>query len=340
MKEFYQRVETMNPNLRNLSLTVIEGEAFGEKAFISGGHVEWTSEERGFFRNHENEISELQDDGILEIDGVKVFAEVLGRQKKMVICGGGHVSIAIIYLGKMIGCHVTVLEDRPKFADNARRAGADEVICDMFEHGLARVAGDGDTFFIIVTRGHVYDKICLEQIAKKPHAYIGMMGSRRRVAQVKKALLEKGADPEVIAELHSPIGLNIGAETPEEIAVSVIGEIIEVKNKKKRSSIYSEEMLNEILYGEPGKKVLTTIIARQGSAPRSVGTKMLVLPDGRCIDTIGGGCVEANIIGKALLILRECAKAPQIVQVDMTGADAEEEGMVCGGKVKVLLEEI
>lgn len=340
MKEFYQKVEMMNPNCRNLSLTVIEGETFGEKAFVSGGRIEWTSEETGFFRSHETEISELQDDGILEIDGVKVFAEVLGRQKKMVICGGGHVSIAIIHLGKMIGFHMTVLEDRPKFADNARRAGADEVVCETFEHGLEKIPGDQDTFFVIVTRGHVYDQICLEQIVRKPHAYIGMMGSRRRVAQVKRIALERGADPEVIDKLHSPIGLDIGAETPEEIAVSVIGEIIEVKNKNNRSSIYSEEMLEEILYGKPGKKVLATIIARKGSAPRSVGTKMLVLPDGRCIDTIGGGCVEANIVGKALLILRECAKAPQIVNVDMTGADAEEEGMVCGGKVKVLLEEI
>lgn len=340
MREFYQRVETMNPNCRNLSLTVIEGEAFGEKAFVSGGHIEWTEGETKFFQSHEKEISKIQENGIFEIGGVKVFCEILGRQKKMVICGGGHVSIAIIYLAKMTGFHITVLEDRPKFADNARRAEADEVICDTFEQGLAQIPGDPDTFFIIVTRGHVYDQICLEQIVKKPHAYIGMMGSRRRVAQVKRTALERGADPEVIENLHSPIGLNIGAETPEEIAVSVLGEIIEVKNKENRSSIYSEEILDEILYGEHGKKVLATIIARQGSAPRSVGTKMLVLPDGRCIDTIGGGCVEANIVSKALLILRECTKAPQIVHVDMTGADAEEEGMVCGGKVKVLLEEI
>lgn len=340
MREFYQRVESMNPNCRNLSLTVIEGEAFGEKAFISGGRIEWAEGETKFFRSHEKEISKIQENGIFEIDGVKVFCEILGRQKKMVICGGGHVSIAIIYLARMTGFHITVLEDRPKFADNARRAGADEVICETFEHGLTKISGDQDTFFIIVTRGHVYDQICLEQIVRKPHAYIGMMGSRRRVAQVKRTALERGADPKVIEELHSPIGLNIGAETPEEIAVSVLGEIIEVKNKENRSSIYSEEILDEILYGEPGKKVLATIVARQGSAPRSVGTKMLVLPDGRCIDTIGGGCVEANIVSKALLILRECAKAPQIVHVDMTGADAEEEGMVCGGKVKVLLEEI
>lgn len=82
------------------------------------------------------------------------------------------------------------------------------------------------------------------------------------------------------------------------------------------------------------KRYWRTIVERKGSAPRSIGTKMLIMEDGRCVDTIGGGCIEAAIVSKALLILRGCAKAPQIVHVDMTGEDAEEEGMVCGGKVK------
>lgn len=340
MKEFYQKVENMNPNCRNMSLTVVEGETFGEKAFVSGNQLEWVSEETGFFRSHEKDSVSIQKSGIGEIHGQKVFCEILGRHKKLVLCGGGHVSIEIIRLGKMIGCHVTVLEDRPKFADLARRAGADVVICDTFEQGLSQIEGDQDTFFVIVTRGHVYDQKCLEQIVRKPHAYIGMMGSKRRVAQVKKSALEHGADPKVIENLHSPIGLNIGAETPEEIAISVLAEIIEVKNKENQSSVYSEEMLDEILYGSSAKKILATIIERKGSAPRKIGTKMLIMEDGRCIDTIGGGCIEASIVSKALLILRGCAKAPQIVHVDMTGADAEEEGMVCGGKVKVLLEEV
>ena len=116
---------------------------------------------------------------------------------RFVICGGGHVSIPIIQMGLMIGCHVTVLEDRLKFADHARRAGVHEVICDSFEEGLKRIKGDKDTFFIIVTRGHRYDQVCLENIAKKPHAYIGMIGSRMRVKKVKEAVIEKGCAPEV-----------------------------------------------------------------------------------------------------------------------------------------------
>lgn len=87
-------------------------------------------------------------------------------------------------MGLMLGFHITVLEDRPKFADHARCAGAHEIICDSFEEGLKRIKGDEDTFFIIVIRGHRYDQVCLENIVRKSHAYIGMIGSRLRVKKV------------------------------------------------------------------------------------------------------------------------------------------------------------
>ena len=88
------------------------------------------------------------------------------------------------------------------------------------------------------------------------------------------------------------------------------------------------------------KKVLATIISRRGSAPRGVGTKMLVLEDGSTVDTIGGGCVESEIIQKALLIMRMETPDFQICTVDMTADEAEDEGMVCGGVVEVMLERI
>ena len=318
MWEFLQKLKQLQPESKNIVLTGLTGEALGEKALVSNGKLVWASVAGGFLEQHDQQIEQVEVNGIALVDGEKIFGEVVGGQKKIVICGGGHVSMPIIQLGRQIGCYVTVLEDRPKFADNARRAGADKVI----------------------TRGHVYDRICLESIVRKPHAYIGMMGSRRRVAQVKHSVLENGANPQVISQLHSPIGLDIKAETPEEIAISIMAEIIQVKNQDKRGAGYSNEIRDAIVKCEDQKKILATIVERKGSAPRSIGTKMLIMEDGRCVDTIGGGCIEAAIVSKALLILRGCAKAPQIVHVDMTGADAEEEGMVCGGKVKVLLEEV
>lgn len=298
-------------------LTVLSGEEAGNKCFS------------------ENETEELY-------EGERIFRERISRMPRLVICGGGHVSIPIIQIGKMLGFAVTVLEDRPKFADHARSAGADDVICESFENALAQVNSNGDTYFIIVTRGHRYDELCLEKILRKEHAYIGMMGSRRRVAIVKEQLRRQGAEAELLESVHTPIGLKIGAETPEEIAVSILAEIIREKNAQGTCSGYSDEML-DVLTGKEYpqlSKVLATIVSRKGSAPRSVGTKMLILENGMQIGTIGGGCAESEIISGALRMLREDKQEFQICEVDMTTETAEEEGMVCGGRIEVMLEKI
>ena len=323
-------------------LTVLDGENIGEKVLTSDGTILWESQEHGFFRGFQDEIKALDDSGVIRLGGHEVFCDVLGNEKQIVICGGGHVSIPVITLGVMMGCEVTVLEDRPLFADNARRAGATKVICAPFEEGLEQVKGNADTYFVIVTRGHRYDQICLEKIARKEHAYIGMIGSRRRTTLVKQILAEKGIDKNVLDSVYTPIGLDIGAETPVEIAVAIMAEIIEVKNKKKRTCGYTKEIMQAVLNPESGSesKVMATIVKRKGSAPQGVGIKMLVLRSGTCIGTIGGGCMEANIMQKALLMASGNGPEAVICKVDMTGADAEEEGMVCGGVVSVLLERV
>ena len=298
--------------------TVLRGEHAGEKRILQGNS----------FRDAEER----------EEDGGDVFRERIGRQPKLIICGAGHVSVPIIKMGKMLGFVVTVLEDRPKFADNARAAGADMVICESFEKALEGIHGDSDSWFVIVTRGHRYDTICLENILHKTYAYVGMMGSRRRVAIVKDQLEESGISREVLDAVHTPIGLKIGAETPEEIAVSVMAEIIQVKNSREKGGGYSGEMLEALVSEEGRKKVAATIVSRKGSAPRSVGTKMLIFEDGTTVDTIGGGCVESEIMQKALLMMRAGEPRFQVCRVDMTADAAEDEGMVCGGVVEVMLE--
>ena len=272
--------------------------------------------------------------------GERIFQERISRPAKLVICGAGHVSMPIIRMGKMLGFHVTVVEDRPKFADDARRAEADQVYCEPFEDGLAKIKGDTDTWFVIVTRGHRYDTDCLRTILGKPRAYVGMMGSKRRTAIVKDQLEAEGFERDVLEAVHTPIGLKIAAETPEEIAVSIMAEIIQIKNSRAKSGGYSSELLEEILTEDECGTVLATIISRKGSAPRGVGTKMLVCGDGRIIDTIGGGCVESEIIQKALLMIRTEQEGFQVCKVDMTAEAAEDEGMVCGGVVEVMLERV
>lgn len=321
MNQFYnQLAEKIRENTAEFwSETVLEGSCAGEKHILV-------------------EAPEGPLPSVVTEDGISIYRERIGGRKKLYICGGGHVSMPIIRIGKMIGFTVTVLEDRPKFADNARAAGADRVFCEPFGDGLARITGDEDSWFVIVTRGHRYDTECLECILRKRHAYVGMMGSRRRVAIVKDQLHQKGVSRELLDSVHTPIGLKIGAETPEEIAVSIMAEIIQVKNSRDNSGGYSEEMLRGLMSEDGRKKTVATIVSRKGSAPRGIGTKMLIYEDGMTVDTIGGGCVESEIIQKALLMMWTGTPEFQICRVDMTMDAAEDEGMVCGGVVEVMLE--
>lgn len=322
-----------------MTAALLDGETAGEKLLLADGELVWSSGE-GFLYSHLDSLKEASETGVQEIAGKQVYFDCVSSQKKLVICGAGHVSMPIIALGKMLGFRVTVLEDRPSFADNARRAGADEVICENFVDGLSHAEGGTDSYFVVVTRGHRYDEICLGEILKKKYVYVGMMGSRARSAIVKRNLVELGFPKEQVEAVHTPIGLDISAESPEEIAVSIMGEIIAHKNSRKRSFGYPDEFLDELLkLEEEGRDaVLCTIVRRRGSAPREVGTKMIVRTDGQMIGTIGGGCMEAAVRTRALHMLRSGETQPQICNVNMTAADAEDEGMVCGGNIDVWLE--
>ena len=333
-KEFYQKIYECNPNHETITHMVIEGDAIGEKAV--------TSEKNGFMKRCEPYITRIKGSGMSIVEGKQVYSEVIGHEKKLVICGAGHVSMPIIQIGRMIGFSVTVIEDREIFADNARRQGADNVICDTFANGLAQIPSDDDTYFVIVTRAHRWDRECLRIISGKPHAYVGMMGSKRRVSLVLNELRKEGIPEEFLGSVSTPIGLKIGAETPEEIAVSVMAQIIEIKNWDKRAFAYPREMMDAILglhHSEAGglRKVMATIIKRRGSAPRDVGTKMLIMEDGTCIGTIGGGYAEAVSAEEGRKMFRE-EPQPEVLEVSHHADLAEEEGMICGGELEVFMD--
>ena len=346
MRSFYEAVSRCNPEEQNLAVTVLAGPHFGEKALFSDGQLIFDTEEKGYLKEHKEEVwIAVRDkkqcrDSIAEVVGIPVFCDWLGQENCLVICGGGHVSIPVIEIGRMLGFEVIVLEDRPVFADNARRAGASQVICEPFEAGLDQIPGSSSTYFVLVTRGHVYDQICLKKIVEKPHAYIGMLGNRKRVQMVKDAVLEYGAAPQVIERIHTPIGLDIGSETPAELGVAIMAEIIQVKNRGIRQNGYSRDMLHALLKtGNGGKAgVMATIVGKKGSTPREAGTKMLVQPDSHCIGTIGGGRAEAVMMNRALELLKSRTEQSMLCYVNMAGEESEEEGSCGGGVIYVLLE--
>lgn len=190
---------------------------------------------------------------------------------------------------------------------------------------------------------------CLTEIFRKPYAYVGMMGSKKRAAIVKKDLEEAGFSQETISGLHSPIGLAIGGQTPEEIALSVISEIVKCKNERTGCTQVDKEVLDALIeaakqetdtQASDEKYILCTIIKKNGSAPRGVGTQMLVSSDNRIIGTIGGGCAEAEVISHCRRLFRKQEFKCALMDVSMNTDDAEKEGMVCGGSISVLLEQI
>jgi len=159
----------------------------------------------------------------------KLFVEEIEAGPLLLICGGGHIALPLCRMGKMLGFAVVVVDDRPSFASVERFPEADRVICAPFEQALEGFPVDGATYAVVVTRGHRHDLECVRKLLGRGAAYLGMIGSRRRVAGVLKLLREEGWPEEWLARLHSPIGLDIGAQTPEEIALSILAEIVQVR---------------------------------------------------------------------------------------------------------------
>ncbi len=167
MKDMYKLIQQSEGDSLNKLLTIIEGEQAGEKALITNRKLVLDSTEDRFFSDHQETLIKEEETKILEIDGNRIFLDILSPPKKLVICGAGHVSMPIIKFGVMADFSVTVIDDRIVFADNARKAGAHHVFCQDFKSALEEIKSDENTYFVIVTRGHRYDRTCLEAIIKK-----------------------------------------------------------------------------------------------------------------------------------------------------------------------------
>lgn len=326
---------------RAVCATVLDGSFAGERALITNDASACFSDGASFLPAHLTQLEGPYRSRTKAIDGASVFLEPLGHEKKLILCGGGHVSMPVIRIAKMLGFQVTVIEDREEFAKNAQAAGADKVICGDYAAVLDGIESDPDTYFVTVTRGHRFDHECLDAILRKDdYAYVGMMGSRRRTAMLREDLVAEGLPEDKVASLHAPIGLPIAAETPEEIAVSILAEIIKVKNESGISCAYPENLLDAILADDGRSKVLATIISKKGSGPRSIGTKMLIRDDRSIVGTIGGGCAEMYTITRAVQMIDRGEKTPKIITVDMTSTTAADEGLACGGVMQIYLEQL
>jgi xanthine dehydrogenase accessory factor len=169
--------------------------------------------------------------GLVEIKpGVHVFFDLISPELKLIVCGAGHIAIPLSRFAREVGFRVTVLDDREDFAHAARFPGCDVIAAD-FAVTLRDLNLNHSTFVVVITRGHEHDADCLWEILKKETAYIGLIGSRRRVRFVLEMLEKQGIAKERLQEVFTPIGTPIGAESPEEIALSIIAELVCIRRK-------------------------------------------------------------------------------------------------------------
>lgn len=157
---------------------------------------------------------------------VDVLIEVTEPPEELIVVGGGHIGRSLSLIGAHLGLAVTVIDDRETYANRERFPEAARVICGDFVDSLRSLRLGPSTYVVVVTRGHKQDELALAEVVGNAARYVGMIGSKRRVRAVMQHLEATGISPELLALVHSPIGVDIGAETPEEIAVSILAEIV------------------------------------------------------------------------------------------------------------------
>jgi len=316
----------------------LDGSHAGERLLWTGQQIIWSDPRmQPVWTDFLNQLNETPAGEILAVGGAYIFAEHLVSAPRLVILGGGHVSLAVSQIGKILGFYVTVADERPEYADPGRFQAADEVICGSYEEVLAGIPEYDNTYYVIVTPGHVKDELCAELLFRREYAYLGMIGSKAKVAKTRLNLRDKGVSEARLNTMHAPVGLPIGGETPGEIAVSIAAEIVQVKNQTRSSELPQE--LQAAAASVQGPAILAVIAEKSGSSPRGVGSRMLVGPDGLISGTIGGGAVEFAAVGECLKMLDE-GRHFASVQYDLSDSAASTLGMICGGQVRVLFERI
>jgi xanthine dehydrogenase accessory factor len=172
---------------------------------------------------------EAEEAGMMCGGDLEVFIEPILTTPALYIFGGGHISLPLSMIGKLLGFKIAVIDDRADFASAERFPKADILLADDFTKAFPKLKIDKTSYIVIVTRGHPHDELVLELALGTPAKYIGMIGSKTKVKTTYSHLLAKGVPKEKLDSVHSPIGLEIGAQSPEEIAVSILAEIVKVR---------------------------------------------------------------------------------------------------------------
>ena len=283
---------------------------------------------------------------VFEAGGAEYVRNFRPRER-LLLLGCGHIAQPLCRYAADLDFAVTVADDRPSFANRGRFPEAEAVLCGAFPSAIRQFQISGRDYVAVITRGHRCDAECLRTILPGEFPrYLGMIGSKRRVAGLFRLLEEEGFSREALDKIHAPIGLSINALTVKEIAVSIAAELVQCRRqgtgRRSKSAVLTVEEIDlpllEFLAEDPVPKALLTVYETQGSTPVRSGAMMAVDQVLRTVGTIGGGCSESAILMEAHRMIGTGGR--RCVTVDMSNDVAEEEGMVCGGQMRVLIEDI
>ena len=238
-------------------------------------------------------------------------------------------------------------DDRPSFANHPRFPEAKQIVCDLFPAAIEKIGIRESDYVAVITRGHRYDADCLRELLRgiMPR-YLGMIGSKRRTVGLLNMLEEEGFSRADLDRIHTPIGLDIGALTVKEIAISIVAELIacrraETRRRSHSSILTSEDIdlpLLRYVADESIDKVLMMVCDTSGSTPVKSGAFMAIDSSTQYRGTIGGGCSESAVLRQAYYLIG--TGESRCVTIDMSNDVAEKEGMVCGGEMTVLLADL
>jgi xanthine dehydrogenase accessory factor len=177
-----------------------------------------------------SEVRHISGISVIPLDNVRVVADPVNKLETLYLFGAGHVSVPTAHIASMVGFRIVVIDDRGEFANAERFPDAEDIrVADYYQVFDSLEIGS-DSYVAIMTRGHMFDEIVLEQALKTRASYIGMISSRKKLESIALRLRTKGVDPQELKRIHSPIGIDIRSETPEEIAVSIVAELIQVRS--------------------------------------------------------------------------------------------------------------
>lgn len=200
---------------------------------------------QGFYKEYD--LVGEEEGGIgTECGGIsKVLVEVISTPDRLLICGGGHVGLALAKMAAVLGMQVWVVDPREEFSDLERYPDGISVVNASPASDEVAELVSSNTYVVILTHEHQLDKKALGRLVDREAAYIGMIGSKRKVRRIMKELEDEGTGKDKLSKVHAPIGLDIAAETPSEIAISILGEIVNTKRKGVASPISMKELIKD-----------------------------------------------------------------------------------------------